>query len=83
MGQLFGWMSAYDGWDESEADQLSGRCFGDQTSDQQKLTRSKGDETALRRIKLVLALAGFGLIERRRRAERKLRRKDNSSRASR
>ncbi len=78
MGQLCGWMSAYDGWDESEADQLSGRCFGDQTSDQQKLTRSKGDETALRRIKLVLALAGFG-DGATRRAKRKLQRKDDSS----
>jgi hypothetical protein len=28
LGQLCGWTSAYDGWDESDADQLSGRCFG-------------------------------------------------------
>ncbi len=39
-------MSAYDGWDESEADQLSGRCL---TGDQQKLTRSEGGEKTLRR----------------------------------
>ena len=26
--QLCGWTSAYDGWDESEADQSSGWCFG-------------------------------------------------------
>jgi hypothetical protein len=28
LGHLSGWTLAYDGWDESEADQLSGRCFG-------------------------------------------------------